>query len=115
MKASRADIAKAARLFDDFRERPPRSARVVRLTLPKAAAVMGRVRAIEYDTTHGSKSVKYRHDFAVGSAPYLAAAPGKRGALLLVGGRYHITERGIVDLGPGGREIEHTRRKRTRI
>jgi hypothetical protein len=113
--ASRAEIAKAARLFEDFRERPPRSARVVRIKLPRAAALMGRVRAIEYDTTHGSKVTKYRHVFAVGSAPYLAAAPGHRGGLLLFGGRFHVTDRGIVDLGVGGREIEHTRRKRTRI
>jgi hypothetical protein len=115
VKASRAEIAKAARLFEEFREKAPRTARVVNIQLPKAAALMGRVRAIEYDTTHGSKVTKYRHDFAVGSAPYLAAAPGKRGGLLLFGGRFHVTARGIVDLDGNGHEIEHTRRKRTRI
>lgn len=92
-------------LYKGFRERNPERARVVRIKLPQVAMLMGFVRAIEYDTTLGYQTVKMRHDFARGSAPQLAAGRG-RNKLLLVGGRYHVTSRGIVDLTPRGREID---------
>jgi hypothetical protein len=111
----RAELEKAYALYEDFREDKPRRARVVKITLPKAAMLMGTVSAIEYSTTHRGKTTLYRHDFAIGSRPFLAAGTKGKNRLLLFGGRYHITERGIVDLDGSGREIEHTRRKRTRI
>jgi hypothetical protein len=111
----RAELEKAYRLYEDFREDRPRRARAVRITLPKAAMLMGTVTAIEYDTSHGGKMVPYRHVFAIGSRPFLAAGTTGKNRLLLYGGRYHVTERGIVDLDGAGHEIEHTRRKRTRI
>lgn len=99
------ELQRAKRLYEDFREAPAKRARVVRVTLPKAAAVVGRVRAIEYDTTHGGKVTLYRHDFELGSAPLLVAGT-RNGQLYLIEGRCHFTERGIVDLDARGREIE---------
>jgi hypothetical protein len=98
-------VKRAAKLYEDFRERPARRARSVRLKLPRAVMVMGYCDAIQYRTTHGGKSVRYKHTFAPGSKPLLCAGPG-RNQLFLIGGRYHVTERGIVDLTPRGRELE---------
>lgn len=67
--------------------------------------VMGQVEFIGYRTTHGSTLVLYKHDFAPGSRPQLAAGP-KRNQLFLVGGRYRVTDRGIVDLDAKNREID---------
>lgn len=100
-----SDLKRAARLFSRFREAPPRRARTVRVKLPSAVAVIGHVTAIEYDTTHKGKSHLYRHDFAPGSRPLLCAGT-KDGQLYLIEGRYHVTDRGIVDLDAQGNEIE---------
>lgn len=96
---------KARRLYEAFRETKPKRTRAVRVKLPKAVFVMGYLSAVEYETTHGSKAVGYRHKFAPGSRPLLCAGPGKN-ELFIIGGRYHVTDRGIVDLSASGREIE---------
>ena len=105
------DLDRAKKLYEDFREETPRRARIVRVTLPKVAMVMGYVHSIQYDTTHGGRTHLYKHTFAAGSRPMLVAANG-RGKLFLVGGRYHVTGRGIVDLDARGREIEDRRRRK---
>ena len=104
MKATR-DVKRAYGLYSRFREATPRTAKTVTLKLPRAVMVMGHVEAIDYSTTHAGKLHRYRHKFARGSRPILAAGPG-RNQLVMLGGRYHVTERGIVDLSPRGREIE---------
>lgn len=111
-KAKRAKAVKwAVNLYKKFREEPARRVGVMRAELPEVLMVMGRVSAIEYETTHqndaGTKRIAqgYRHTFAEGSRPLLCCAPGKNG-IFVVGGRYHITERGIVDLDAKGHEIE---------
>jgi hypothetical protein len=98
-------IRNAVGLYKKFREADPEKVRAVKIDLPTAVMTMGRVSAIEYETTHDGTSQGYRHDFTPGSRPTLAASPRKNG-LLLIGGRYHVTDRGIVDLDPAGREVE---------
>jgi hypothetical protein len=98
-------IARAAKLFRGFRLRAPRKATIVYVDLPEAAILMGKVRAIEYEMPRGRRSVLYRHEFAKGSRPDLGAGPD-RCQLVIVGGNYRVTHRGIVDLTPGGREID---------
>lgn len=96
-----------AKLYEDFRERRPRRARKIsrKLITPSGGAlmIMGYCDGITYRTSHGSKTVRYKHSFAAGSRALLCT-DGKR--LFLVGGRFHVTERGIVDLSPRGNEIE---------
>jgi hypothetical protein len=65
---------------------------------------MGRVDFIGYTTTHEGKTVAYKHTFAAGSRPILAAGT-RRGQLYLIKGRFRVTGRGIVDLDAKGREI----------
>jgi hypothetical protein len=98
-------VKKAKRLFEKFREASAKRARKVTVTLPRAVAVMGYCNAIEYETTHAGRARAYKHKFAKGSRALLCAGPGKN-QLYLIGGRFHVTERGIVDLTPRGREIE---------
>lgn len=104
-KIARKKIAGAANLYKKFREVEPQRARRVTINLPKSVMVMGYLEFVGYSTTHNGKAAMYKHKFAKGSRPLLCAGPG-RNQLILVGGRYHVTERGIVDLTPRGTEIE---------
>jgi hypothetical protein len=114
MKRANADTRRAAKLYEDFRESAPRIAREVHITLPRAVAIMGYCEFIGYSTTHRGASRLYKHDFAEGSRPLLCAGP-RQNQLYLIGGRFHVTERGIVDLSPAGVEIDdgggHRRRR----
>jgi len=101
--ASKA-VKRAAQLYKAFREADPTVARKVRVKMPRAVMVMGYCEFIGYSTTHGSSAKLYKHKFAKGSRPLLCAGPG-RGQLYLIGGRFHVTDRGIVDLTPKGKEI----------
>lgn len=98
------DVRKAAKLYEEFREEKPKRGRRIEFKMPKVVMVMGTVRAISYDTTRRRKTELYKHDFAPGSRPLLCASGD--GQLFLIEGRYHVTERGIVDLDASGREIE---------
>lgn len=98
------DIAKAAGLYKRFREEEPKRARSVKITLPKAMMVMGTLDAVLYTTTHGGRSQSYKHTFNKGSRPLLCAGT-KDGQLFVVGGRFRVTARGIVDLNGRRREI----------
>lgn len=102
----RKDFRGAFRLHESFREKTPTRAKKVRYSVPSALMVMGTVEFIGYRTTHGRELVLYRHDFAPGSRPQLAAGP-KRNQLFMVGGRYRVTDRGIVDLTARGQEIDN--------
>lgn len=64
--------------------------------LPKVAAAIGYVTAICYVTERDGKIEDYMHEFAEVDQPIFAVSPdGKQ--LLMVGGNYDFTERGIVD------------------
>lgn len=98
-------IKKAAKLYEDFREATPRRARKVTVKLPKAVMVMGYLEFVGYSTTHGRQARLYKHKFAKGSRALLCAGPGKN-QLFIIGGRFHVTDRGIVDLTSYGKEID---------
>lgn len=100
----KSDIRSSSALFREFREEPPQRAKRVSYKVPAAVAVMGQVEFIGYMTTHAGKTHLYVHQFAAGSRPILAAGKGRNQAYL-IGGRYRVTERGIVDFGPSGREV----------
>lgn len=96
---------KAIELFRNFREREPTITREIEINIPEQLIVMGHLESIEYKTTHGKRAKLYRHEFAKGSRPLLCTGTGKN-ELLLIGGNYHVTERGVVDLDRRGREID---------
>ena len=105
MKKGRT-VKQAVELFESFRERKPTRIGRVTLKVPTVVAAMGYVEGIDYRTTHGSKTELYHHDFAPGSRPLLAVSADGR-QILLLGGRYKWTERGIVDRDHNDREIEN--------
>jgi hypothetical protein len=98
-------VRRAAKLYHDFREETPQRARRVAVKLPRTVMVMGTLDAVLYTTTIRGKATRFKHTFAKGCKPLLCAGPG-RAQLVLVGGRYKVTYRGIVDLTPRGREID---------
>jgi hypothetical protein len=110
----RDDVQSSADLFRGFREEEPRRARAMRFRTPRAVAVMGRVEFIGYMTTHGRKTYLYVHQFAVGSRPIFAAGAGRNQAFML-GGRYRVTDRGIVDFDAAGREVRARERYKIEV
>ena len=100
------EMARAARLYEGFREKTPKRIKRVEFAPPRIAVDIGYVEYIGYRTTHGKKLTLYQHDFAPGSRPLLCVSPDGR-QLLLLGGRYKFTDRGIVDRDIDDREIEN--------
>jgi hypothetical protein len=105
INAKHSDVKKALTLYKEFREAPAKRGRSVQIKMPKVVMVMGNVRFIGYDTTRGGSTELYKHDFAAGSRPILCV-DGTNGQLFIIEGRYHVTERGIVDLDANGNELE---------
>lgn len=99
-----SDRRRAEKLFRQFREESPSRTKRVPFRVPKAVAVIGDAEFIGYVTTHNGKAHLYIHEFAPGSRPRLAAG-ARRNQLFLVGGRYRVGARGIVDLDSQGRPI----------
>lgn len=69
---------------------------------------MGSVEFIGYVTTHQGRIHLYIHEFAAGSRPLITAGP-RPNQLVLVGGRYKVTSRGIVDLDKRGKPVPEGR------
>jgi hypothetical protein len=107
MRIPKKDLHAAVALYSSFREKNPKRLKIVNIDIPTVVAVIGHCESIDYTTTHGDKVVLYRHDFAQGSRPLLAVSADGR-QLLLLGGRFKFTERGIVDRDAKGQEIENT-------
>lgn len=102
----------AIALYESFREKKPRRLKVIDVDIPTVVACIGHVEAIDYRTTHGKKLALYRHSFAVGSRPLLVVSPDGK-CLMLLGGRFKFTERGIVDRDRHGKEIENKKHGRS--
>lgn len=103
---SAREVRRAVKLFKGFRLRNPDAVYRVPRELPEAVIVMGELRAVAYDMPRGERQVLYWHEFADGSRPLLCAGPNQC-ELVLLGGRYRVTPRGIVDLTASGREAPH--------
>ncbi len=100
----RKEFEKAIKLYKEFRESTPKRGKRIEFKMPKVVMVIGDLSAVEYDTTMGRKTQKFRHKFTAGSKPKLCASPD--GRLFIVEGRYHFTDRGIVDLNGAGQELD---------
>ena len=112
IRISEKDMRGVIQIYESFREKKPRRLNVVKVPdAPKIVACIGHVEAIDYRTTHGRKLTLYRHDFVAGSRPLLCVSPDGK-SLLLLGGRYQFTERGIVDRDARGREVENKKHGR---
>lgn len=89
-------VAAGARLFGAFREENVDAVREVAFEVPEVIMEIGTLDTVEYTTRRGGNIEHYRHEFREKSRPVLAvSADGKQ--LMIIGGRYKFTERGIVD------------------
>lgn len=92
----RKRAAKAVTLYRGFRESEPRDQERWDLPADTVGVKMGLCVGIIYATTIRGKKEKFIHEFRRDAAPVLAV--GEDGTqLYLLGGKYRVTERGIVD------------------
>jgi hypothetical protein len=88
---------RAADLYERFTGMTPRAIGSIDVpALPDAVAVMGECDGVLYTTVRDGKVERYIHEFADDDKPLLCVTPDGT-QILLVGGRYDWTERGIVD------------------
>jgi len=98
MRAAPADVKRAALLRERFTGEDTTPLGVFEVPpLPKAVAVIGECDGILYTTVRDGQKERYIHEFNSKDKPLLCAAPDGR-QILLIGGRYVFTDRGIVDL-----------------
>lgn len=95
--SKRADVRKAARLYERFSGHEAEEIGRVKIpALPAVGVAIGDIDGVLYTTVRDGREEKYIHKFAKKDKPLFVVSPdGKQ--LFLVGGRYTFTERGIVD------------------
>lgn len=89
------NLRKAAQLFEDFTGK--RASRITKHSLPEIpneGLVFGTLVQVGYESARDGKL--YRHTFRERSRPLLVATPDGK-TVLIVGGRYAFTDRGIED------------------
>lgn len=91
------NVRAATRRFEAFTGHDAETASIVQLPRPvREAFVIGPILAIEYLTVRDGETENYRHAFTKQAAPLLVSSFDGR-QLMLIGGRYRFTDRGIVD------------------
>ncbi|MGV0999702.1 MAG: hypothetical protein ACOYBQ_10280 [Fluviibacter sp.] len=92
-----AETKAAADLYRRFTGHEPEAIGKINIRpLPKSAACIGVCDGILYTTVRDGRVEKYIHKFKVSDAPLFCVSPDGT-QLLLIGGAYDFTERGIVD------------------
>jgi len=89
-------IHNADMLYRDFSGDAPEWTKKVKVDLPSVALAFGTLDAVEYTTNREGETQLYRHRFKKSARPTLAVG-GEGFPLLILGGNYKFTERGITD------------------
>ena len=91
------DIEKGRALYQSFTGHDAKLLkRIKKPTFPSVGVAIGRVLGIIYETRRDGRLETYRHNFGKTSRPLFVVSPdGKQ--LMMLGGAYDFTERGIVD------------------
>lgn len=98
LSRSPADVKRAALLRERFTGEDTIPLDVVNVPpLPAVVAVIGECDGVLYTTVRDGRTESYIHEFASKDKPLLCVDPSGR-QILLIGGRYVFTNRGIVDL-----------------
>lgn len=92
-------LKQAARLYQRFTGHTDEFEvhRVLTPDFPKTLVAIGEVVALAYDTVRDGEYQKYIHQFRKGSRPLFCVSPDGKN-LVLLGGAYKFTDRGIVDV-----------------
>jgi hypothetical protein len=89
-------VKRAIALFKDFRGNNPDYVDDVEIPEYDTAMVIGQLDGIMYTTVRDGKKESYIHKFKASARPLLASSfDGKQ--LIIIGGHYNFTDRGIVD------------------
>lgn len=95
--ATKNETEQASRLYESFSGHKPESVGKITLDKPvKVGIVIGELDGLLYTTIRDGNVEKYIHKFKVRSRPLLVVSSDGQ-QLLIVGGDYDFTERGIVD------------------
>lgn len=86
---------KAVQLYKDFTGDEPQFIDEWIVSVPPVAVFIGKLTGVMYTATRDGKSEEFYHEFKRGKPILAASAEGHQ--LLILGGKYHFTERGIVD------------------
>lgn len=95
---NRSRINQAARRLKRFTGHEARHVQTVSVEVPDTALHIGPCLGIMYETVRDDERIQYVHRFRKNSRPHLAASHDGK-FLILLGGAYRFTERGIVDTG----------------
>lgn len=91
-----AKVIHAIDLFKKFRGDNPEFIETHNVSLPDVAFVIGHLDGVMYTTVRDGKTEKYLHKFKKSSRPLLISSyDGKQ--LVILGGGYTFTEKGIED------------------
>ena len=91
------DVNQAARLYERFAGMDAEEIGRVRIPpMPKVAVCVGELDGVLYTTVRDGVIEKYIHKFKASDRPLMCVSPDGR-QILILGGRYRFTERGIVD------------------
>ena len=95
-KSKYARIEDAKKLYKRFRGQNPEE--IIELNIPsvKVASEIGTLDGVLYTTFRDGKTESYIHEFREKSKPILAVSCDGR-QLIILGGKYKFTDRGIVD------------------
>lgn len=92
-----ADLRRAAELYEAFTGHNARVvAEIAKPVYPDAVLVVGKCDGILYTTVRDGKTERYIHEFKASSRPLFCVSPDGK-SLILLGGAYRFTDRGIVD------------------
>lgn len=94
--SKRAKINRAADLYENFTGHEAEELGYIDFSIPDVAVVIGEVEGIIYNTVRDGVHERYIHKFKAKSRPMFAVTPDGT-QLVLLGGNYDFTERGIVD------------------
>lgn len=95
--SKKAQLSHAAHLYsqfsghdaDEFQE-------IEKPQYPDVVTVIGELEAVVYSTVRDNEHERYVHEFRKSSRPMLCVSPDGN-QLLIIGGKFQFTERGIVD------------------
>jgi len=105
-KSLTAQVKSGKSLFKRFTGHDAEIAGTIRIPdMPDAVIQIGEVAGIMYDTVRDGVAEKYIHKFHKNSRPLFCVSPDGK-TLLMIGGSFNFTERGIVDTDSKGRAIE---------
>ncbi len=96
-RATASEVEKAGALYERFSGHKPESVGKISLdNMPKVGIVIGTLDGVMYTTIRDGVEERYIHKFSRRSKPLFVVSPdGKQ--ILVIGGEYDFTERGIVD------------------